>query len=689
MLVIFFCVFNQNALFYYKKHLFYFMKIFNKQRDTVAIVIVLIILIKLINPSIIKKISNINYDSYQAFFEKEFDQKDIRIIDIDDRSLDEVGQFPWRRDKVAKIVDNLTSANPKVIAFDIFFSEPDRENPTKILKELSISTESVIDSDLEFTKSIKNSKIVLPIVGLTKKNNQNYKKQAKARFIIKGQSAKNFLYSFSAGLASLKEFNNEAKGIGSISILDSEDGTLRYIPLLVNIDDQVWPSLSLEMIRVANNQKNYLIKSNEMGIQTIKTRTAQFFTDENALIHLKYKKFNPDYYIPAVEVLNGEFDPSEIKDKIIIVGSSAAGLYDLVKTSSGRTIPGVQVHANIIDNILNNDTIIINNLTTTIENIILLIALISLSIVPKVLKPKYSIIYFSAFLTIIFFTSVIFYQFNYFINVFFSIIASTILFTITIYFRFVDENTLAIENEKKQLVLKQEREIAGEVQKKLFPPAKEKNDYIFAKNVPARDVSGDYFDYLRINDNEIYFTLADVSGKGIKAGMLMANASAVFRSMARLEKPVPTIARFVNNQVNESSYKGMFITAVIGKLDITKKEIEYINHGHEPVMIMDKEFKFEYRGAALPPLGLMKMKDDTAFKTTTENIADKVVLIYTDGVTEGYLKDGSELRVDGLEREIIKTNSLEPVKIIERVCEILTESNEKLRDDVTCLGISV
>tara|TARA_B110000503_G_C7161378_1_gene419807 strand:- start:920 stop:2917 length:1998 start_codon:yes stop_codon:yes gene_type:complete len=665
------------------------MKIFNKQRDTVAIVIVLIILIKLINPSIIKKISNINYDSYQAFFEKEFDQKDIRIIDIDDRSLDEVGQFPWRRDKVAKIVDNLTSANPKVIAFDIFFSEPDRENPTKILKELSISTESVIDSDLEFTKSIKNSKIVLPIVGLTKKNNQNYKKQAKARFIIKGQSAKNFLYSFSAGLASLKEFNNEAKGIGSISILDSEDGTLRYIPLLVNIDDQVWPSLSLEIIRVANNQKNYLIKSNEMGIQTIKTRTAQFFTDENALIHLKYKKFNPDYYIPAVEVLNGEFDPSEIKDKIIIVGSSAAGLYDLVKTSSGRTIPGVQVHANIIDNILNNDTIIINNLTTTIENIILLIALISLSIVPKVLKPKYSIIYFSAFLTIIFFTSVIFYQFNYFINVFFSIIASTILFTITIYFRFVDENTLAIENEKKQLVLKQEREIAGEVQKKLFPPAKEKNDYIFAKNVPARDVSGDYFDYLRINDNEIYFTLADVSGKGIKAGMLMANASAVFRSMARLEKPVPTIARFVNNQVNESSYKGMFITAVIGKLDITKKEIEYINHGHEPVMIMDKEFKFEYRGAALPPLGLMKMKDDTAFKTTTENIADKVVLIYTDGVTEGYLKDGSELRVDGLEREIIKTNSLEPVKIIERVCEILTESNEKLRDDVTCLGISV
>ena len=343
------------------------MKIFNKQRDTVAIVIVIIILIKFLNPSIIKKISNINYDSYQSFFEKDFDQKDIRIIDIDDRSLAEVGQFPWRRDKVAKILDNLTEANPKVIAFDIFFSEPDRENPSKILKELSLSVENVIDSDLEFVKSMKNSKVILPIVGLSKKNNQTYKDQAKARFIIKGQPAENYIYSFSAGLASLEQFNNVAKGIGSISILDNEDGTLRYVPLLVNIENQVWPSLSLEIIRVANNQKNYLVKSNEMGIQTIKTRTAQFFTDENALIHLKYKKFNPEHYISAVDVLNSEFDTNEIKDKIIIIGSSAAGIYDLVKTSSGRVIPGVQVHANIIDNVLNNDAIIINNLTTILK----------------------------------------------------------------------------------------------------------------------------------------------------------------------------------------------------------------------------------------------------------------------------------------------------------------------------------
>ena len=629
------------------------MRLFNKQRDIVAILIIFILFLKFFEPSFVRKISNLNYDTYQTLFLQNFDRQDIRIIDIDDKSIKEIGQFPWRRDKLAKIIDNLNKANPKVIAFDIFFSEPDRENPSKILDELLINSEDVLNSDEEFLKSINNSKVVLPIVGLgaQQESEENLNDNIKAKFIFKGQAAINSLYKFSNGLTSLKSINDNAKGIGSISIIDSEDGILRYVPLLVGINNQVWPALSLEALRVANNQKNFLVASDELGIQTIKTRTDQFFTDENALIYLNYKKFNPEHYISAVDILIENFNENEIKDKIIIVGSSAAGLYDLIKTPSGKIIPGVQVHANILDNISSGDSIKINNITKIIENIILFVGLIILSIIPKILRANYSIFIFLSYILAILVLSIFLYKINYFIDVFYTTITSTILFTVTIYFRFVEENRLAIENDKKQFVLKQEREIAGEVQKKLFPTLKEQNDFIFAKNVPARDVSGDYFDYLKINDNEIYFTLADVSGKGVKAGMLMANASAVFRSMARLEKPIPTIARFVNNQVNESSYKGMFITAVIGKLNISEKKIEYINHGHESIMVVSKDFNFEYKQATLPPLGLMKMKDDSSFKTTIENIENKVVLIYTDGVTEGYLEDGSELRVEGLEKE--------------------------------------
>ena len=96
------------------------MRLFNKQRDIVAILIIFILFLKFFEPSFVRKISNLNYDTYQTLFLQNFDRQDIRIIDIDDKSIKEIGQFPWRRDKLAKIIDNLNKANPKVIAFDIF-----------------------------------------------------------------------------------------------------------------------------------------------------------------------------------------------------------------------------------------------------------------------------------------------------------------------------------------------------------------------------------------------------------------------------------------------------------------------------------------------------------------------------------------------------------------------------------------
>ena len=104
--------------------------------------------------------------------------------------------------------------------------------------------------------------------------------------------------------------------------------------------------------------------------------------------------------------------------------------------------------------------------------------------------------------------------------------------------------------------------------KNFFQLKKDLENFVYAKNIPAKDVSGDYFDYIKVSDDEIYFTLADVSGKGIKAGMLMANASSVFKSLSKLKFPINhELAQNINNQVKESSYKGMFITAVIGKLN--------------------------------------------------------------------------------------------------------------------------
>jgi len=660
----------------------------NVKKYTGIVLLILLVFFKIQDSNFVMKVENIAYDAYQSLFIKKDNYDGVVIVDIDEKSIGEIGQFPWRRDVFAKLINRLEQYGSSVIAFDIFFSEEDKQNPKKILEEFNIENDKVIDSDQQLLESINSSKVVLAILGDVSAYNKDNNSKPKTNIISRGDSAANHVYSFKNKIGSLEKFNNAAAGIGTISYLDSPDAVLRSIPLFLKIDNDIWPALSLETLRVLHDHKSILINSDETGINLIKTRKYEIKSDPNAIVHINYKEFKKENYIPAVDVLNMSVNANKLRDKIVIIGSSAQGLFDFVKIPNGSVIPGVQTHAHLIENIVNDDFIIKNVHTTIIENILLIISLVLVLIIPSKIPPKYSIFFFSGLVLILISSSMIVYQFNYFVDVLYIILSSSLLFLTTLYFRYLRENKIAIENEKKQIVLKQEREIAGEVQKKLFPKEFTNKDLIFAKNVPAKDVSGDYYDYISMNDNEVYFTLADVSGKGVKAGILMANAAAVFRSMAKLEKSVSTIAKFINNQVAENSYQGMFITAVIGKLNIAEKEVEYINLGHEPIMIFNKDYNFEYLKSTLPPLGIMKMEDENFFQTSTINIKDKNLMVYTDGVTEGYLENNQELQVKGLEQELKKNNFIKNEDIINHISSILTKRELPLRDDVTCLIVS-
>jgi len=650
--------------------------------------LIIFLIIKFQDSNFVKKIENISYDFFQSIFTVDTDFNNVVIVDIDEKSIGEIGQFPWRRDIFAKLINKLNTLDASIISFDIFFSEEDKQNPKRILEEFDIESSDVLDSDQSLYNEIQTSKIILPVLGDISAFNKNNNSKPKANIVTKGTNGFNYLYSFKNKITSLEKFNDAAQGIGNISYLDSQDGVLRSLPILLKIEDKVWPALSFETLRVLHENKTILVKSNENGISEIKTRKYKINTDANAVVFINYKNFDKKNYISAADILNDRINKNSIQNKIILIGSSAQGLFDFVKIPNGKVIPGVETHAHVIENIVNNDFIIKNFNTKIIENILLLISLIIVLIIPNKIQPKYSIVFYSGLLIILIVTSTILYQFNYFVDILYTIISSSILFLTSLYFRYIRENEIALDNEKKQIILKKEREIAGEVQKKLFPKDYKNPKILYARNVPARDVSGDYYDYMQINDNEVYFTLADVSGKGIKAGILMANAAAVFRSLVKLEKPISTIAKYINNQVADSSYQGMFITAVIGKFNISNKEIEYINLGHEPIMLFNKDYKFEYLKSTLPPLGIMKMDDDNFFQTHKVNIKDKNVMIYTDGVTEGYLENGAELQASGVE-DLLKENKFyAPNEIINHLSKILTASKKPLRDDVTCMVIS-
>ena len=659
------------------------------------ILLSLLIFLKILNPAFIKSVSYLSFDLYQKIFVEKKDS-DVVIIDIDEKSLGKFGQFPWNRKVFAKILDQLNIHNPKAIGFDIFFTEKDKQSPEAIIKSYGLIPSDVADiqnlksPDDIFSEKLKESKSIIAVLGSNVPSHSNYSRKAKARFLSKGGDPKNFTYSYPHSIGSLEKLENNVKGLGSISFLDQLDGIIRSLPLIVQFDKKIYPTMGLEMVRVGSKQKNIYVELNEVGIQRISARPHKVESDPNGIIWIKYKKSNKDQFISAGDVYDGKFQSDFFKDKYVLIGASAQGLFDLVKTPLGVTIPGVEVHANVIENILDQSYLVRNPNTYIFELIFSIIIALLTFVLSQKIKPKYSLsIFFGNILAIIIIGFSIYKFRSELVDFSYPIFIVTLTFLTGLYFRFIEENKMALANLQKEAKLLKERELAAGVQKSLFPDISKFENFIFAKNVPARDVSGDYFDVVRSTPEEYFFTLADVSGKGVKAGMYMAKASSIFRTLTNLKFPLEKVVFGVNNELVEAKFKGMFVTAVFGKLNIKTGELVFINAGHESILTFDENKNYEYIKSEMPPIGIVKYFTESMVKSNTINLKDKTFVVYTDGVTEGYLKNGEELGAEGVQKIINEMSQVTPKSIVEAIEKELNWGAEKLRDDITCMAINI
>ncbi len=670
---------------------------FRKNTNYVVFLIILILLItlKVINPSFIKSVSYLSFDLYQKIFAEKKDTE-VVIIDIDESSLGKFGQFPWSRSVFAKILDQLNTSNPKAIGFDIFFTEKDKQSPEEIIKSYDLipadisALQKLKGHDDLFAEKLKESKSITAVLGSNVPSHNNYDRKAKARFLSKGGDPKKFTYSYPYSIGSLEKLEKNVKGLGSISFLDQTDGIIRSLPLLVRFDEKIYPTMGLEMVRVGSKQKNIYVELNEVGIKRISARPYKIDSDPNGIIWIKYKRSNKKQYISAGDVYDGKFQSDFFKDKYVLIGASAQGLFDLVKNPLGVTIPGVEVHANVIENILDQSYLIRNPNTYIFELLFSIIVALLTFILSQKIKPKLSLSIFFGNILLIIIIGFFIYKFrSELVDISYPIFIVAITFLTGLYFRFIKENQIALENLQKEAKLLKERELAAGVQKSLFPDISKFENFIYARNIPARDVSGDYFDVIKVSDEEYFFTLADVSGKGVKAGMYMAKASSIFRTLSNLSFPLEKVVFGVNNEIVEAKFKGMFVTAVFGKFNIKTGDLTFVNAGHESIMVFNRNKEFDFIKSELPPIGIVKYFAESMVKSKTINLNDKTIVIYTDGVTEGYLKNGQELGAEGVKQIVTKLDIITPKNIVDSIAEQLNWGADKLRDDITCLALDL
>ena len=376
------------------------MKTFvKKNTNYIAYLIILILLVslKINNPSFVKSISYLSFDLYQKIFTLNKNDSDVIIIDIDEKSLGKFGQFPWSRSVFASILEKVNKDQPKAVGFDIFFTEKDKQSPDEIIKSYNLIPTDVTElqkikgHDEIFGEQLKKTKSVTAVLGSPVPSYSNYDRKAKARFLSKGGDPKEFTYAYTYSIGSLEQLENNVKGLGSISFLDQTDGIIRSLPLIVKFNNEIYPTMGLEMVRVGNNQKNIYIEMSDIGVNRISARPYKISSDPNGIIWIRYKNPIKSQYISASSVFEGKFPDNFFKDKYVLIGASAQGLFDLVKIPLGLTVPGVEVHANVIENIIDQSFLIRNPNTYIFELLFVFIVSVLTFLISQKIKPKYSL----------------------------------------------------------------------------------------------------------------------------------------------------------------------------------------------------------------------------------------------------------------------------------------------------------
>ncbi len=303
----------------------------------------------------------------------------VGIIDIDEKSIAEEGQYPWPRIKIAKLLAKLRSSGAVVAGFDVVFPEPDKTNPALIAENLRGADKETIEklkklqsNDQAFANIMRNFRVVLGQAARTsapttdkvpEAYNTSFKGFRDTRVINSEVDPKSYFANHPTLVNNIQILEKNAAGRGVFSIDNEVDGVIRRVPSITVIDGIPKPALGIEMLNVALGGNSIISTINDGGIEDVRLQTPQgnFIvpTDQRGRVWIYYAEpdaFNtPDnsgrWYVSASDIINGRVPKEKLQGRIFLVGTSAVGLLDIRNTPISPILPGVEVHANMIETI--------------------------------------------------------------------------------------------------------------------------------------------------------------------------------------------------------------------------------------------------------------------------------------------------------------------------------------------------
>ena len=359
------------------------------------------------DPPVLSALRGAGFDTLQRLWPRENNPpQPVRIVDIDEASLRELGQWPWPRTQLARLVEELNELGAATIAFDIVFPEPDRLSPRRLLESAgaasalatampTFDTAILPDNDQIFAAAIAGK----PVVTAFASSASSTGKQApvKAGFAQTGANATNAPPRLGNITANLPVIDAAAAGIGSINIdLAREQGVARQIPLLWTDGQRLYPSLVVEALRVAQGADTLLVHAaadTENAIESLVVGDLALPLSESGMFQIYYRPDAPELYVSAARVIGGKEREALrplIEGHLVFIGTSAVGLLDLRTTALGETVPGVSIHAQAAEQVLSGAFLTRPEWAAGSELLIVLVTGAAITVLGSIVSPRLS-----------------------------------------------------------------------------------------------------------------------------------------------------------------------------------------------------------------------------------------------------------------------------------------------------------
>ena len=609
-----------------------------------------------LQPAWADRLQSASFDAYQSLAPRQVDVLPVTVVEIDQKSVAAIGQWPWPRTQLARLVNTVNRAGAAAIGLNVVMPEADALSPERLLSDPMVQDRSVIaalrsllSNDSVLAGSLALAPSVLAFAGTADATWAPLRAPpVTVRTTGTARDATEMaVVRYAGAVTSIDELNSQASGWGLISV-DTTRGIVRRIPLVASVQGTLVPTLAVEMLRVAYHAPVIRLTAAGEAVTSLSVGQTRVKTEKDGAVRVYYSRHRADRFVSAIDVLEDRVDPALLHKQMVLIGPTAFGLEVLQDTPIGERMSGSEIQAQLLENLLDGTLLQRPLWAPATEALLVLVCGGLLVWAMRRLHPLSAALMMLILVALSALSAFGLYRAERLLLD----AATPSLYLLVIFGVLLVLSLAEATRQRRSLesVVQGQRErtarIAGELEaaQRIQTASLPRPDLLrgddradlYAALTPAREVGGDLYDYFMLDDDRLFLLIGDVAGKGLSASIFMAVSKALYKGlMIRTPKAnIGDIMTAANAEVSRDNVEMLFVTVFAAILDLRSGELAYCNAGHEnPYLLRLGSAQVErIADGDGPPLCAMS---DYDYRSACRRLAPgELLCLMTDGVTE-------------------------------------------------------